>query len=395
MKIKNITINAVGGIAAISLPFNDKMNIICGPNGIGKTTILESIAHLFTTGQSTILKRNVKFEASKIEATAEINDQELNTKMEFDGFSPEKINSFHSNWHPYSDKLLVLKTNRTFDYHSLQSVSKDIKKEGHIIWESSRSGLILTEVKNWFVNRYLYSAHPEALTTEQLANFELAKSAFSLLNKDFSFSKVEASSNEIMTHSPSGEIYYEYLSSGFKSILSIIFGIIKEIEYRFVEPRIEASNFDGIIIIDELELHLHPEWQEQISRILLEIFPKVQFITTTHSPHIIQFAEPNQVIALGLSEGDVVRRQLIDKEYGFQGWTIEEILTDVMDMQDTRTRTFKTIMADFESAIEKEDYQSANTINDQLDAMLHPQNILRKLIKFQLLSIKNIADDKT
>ena len=56
------------------------------------------------------------------------------------------------------------------------------------------------------------------------------------------------------------------------------------------------KEFDGIIVIDELELHLHPEWQTKIYFALQEIFPNVQFIITTHSPHIVQSAKGNKLL---------------------------------------------------------------------------------------------------
>jgi predicted ATP-binding protein involved in virulence len=147
--------------------------------------------------------------------------------------------------------------------------------------------------------------------------------------------------------------------------------------------------FDGIIIIDELELHLHPEWQEKVADILRKAFPSAQFICTTHSPHIIQFAEANQIIALQL-DGDSVRvRELPETEFGFQGWTIEEILTDVMGMEDTRTSIFNSYIESFGREIDDENYQEANKIFQQLNLMLHPRSELRKVLKFQLSAIKD------
>ena len=48
MKIKSIEINNIGGIENIQIDFDDHMNFICGPNGIGKTTLLECVAHSFS-----------------------------------------------------------------------------------------------------------------------------------------------------------------------------------------------------------------------------------------------------------------------------------------------------------------------------------------------------------
>jgi predicted ATP-binding protein involved in virulence len=387
MRIDKLKIEGVGGIKSLHLSFNDRMNLLCGPNGIGKTTVLESIAHIFSNGDTNILKRNVASEISKISAQIDIDGIVENKEIQFDTFIPEtatRVTGFHLR----TSGLISLKTTRTFQYQSLQSVSKDINKENHILWNDAINGINLTDIKNWFVNRYLYSPHDGALTAEQLKNFELAKKCFALLNNDFSFSKVNASSNEIMINTPSGEIYYEYLSSGFKSIISILFGIIKEIEFRFKDPKINAEDFQGIILIDEIELHLHPEWQEKIVDILLNVFPKAQFFASTHSPHVIQTAKPNQIIALGFDNNTVVQRELPNTEFGFQGWTIEEVLTDVMGMNNLRTEIFKILITQFDKSIEEENTQRAEEIFNQLDNLLHPENTLRKLLKFQLAGIR-------
>lgn len=191
-----------------------------------------------------------------------------------------------------------------------------------------------------------------------------------------------------MINTPSGEIYYEYLSSGFKSIISILFGIIKEIEFRFKDPKINAKDFKGIILIDEIELHLHPEWQEKVINVLLTAFPYAQFFTTTHSPHVIQTAKPNQIITLGAEDKNVVQRQLPDTSFGFQGWTVEEILTDVMGMSNLRTEIFDRLIQDFQNAIDNENYEVANKLFKKINLLLHPQNQLRKLLKFQLAAIR-------
>ncbi|WP_170936180.1 AAA family ATPase, partial [Escherichia coli] len=82
-------------------------------------------------------------------------------------------------------------------------------------------------------------------------------------------------------NTPNGEIWYEYLSSGFKSCMAIIIGIIKEIELRFIKEDIYAADFDGVIIIDEIEMHLHPDWQARITEVMTTMFPQTQFIVTT------------------------------------------------------------------------------------------------------------------
>ncbi len=387
MKLNKIKIEGVGGIKAIELSLNERMNLLCGPNGVGKTTILECIAHLFSHGKTDILKRNVASEKGEIIAEIDCVEGIENKEIQFEAFTPEERTLILGSSNN-SNLLISLKTTRTFQYQSLESVTKDSKKESYVLWDETKNGINLTDIKNWFVNRYLYSSHEGALSPEQIKNFELAKRCFSFLNNNVTFSKVNASSNDIMINTPSGEIYYEYLSSGFKSIISILFGIIKEIEFRFKDPQITAEYFPGIILIDEIELHLHPEWQEKIVDILLNVFPNAQFYASTHSPHVIQTAKPNQIIALGFEDSDVVQRKLPDTDFGFQGWTIEEILTDVMGMSDLRTDIFKELLFKFDAAIEEENSEKAESIYSQIDSLLHPENTLRKLLKFQLAGLR-------
>ncbi len=58
MYVKSINIENIAGITKLDLDFNTQMNIVCGENGIGKTTILECIAHTFSFQTTNVIKRN-------------------------------------------------------------------------------------------------------------------------------------------------------------------------------------------------------------------------------------------------------------------------------------------------------------------------------------------------
>jgi len=142
-----------------------------------------------------------------------------------------------------------------------------------------------------------------------------------------------------------------------------------------------------IILIDELELHLPPEWQAKIAKILVQVFPQTQFITTTHSPHILQGANPDEIIALASEDSKIYRRTLDGGEYGYQGWTVEEILVDVMGMSSTRTEGYYQELNRFEIAIDNDDSAAAEAAYVELDNLLHPNNHMRKLLKLELASV--------
>lgn len=388
MHLTKIDIQNVASIDSLQIPFNNQMNIICGPNGIGKTTILECIAQSFSGQFVSTLKRRADSSEGEVSAWIDVTGSVVTTKFKVTQFLPPRSNSYTQPVEDHAKHLLSLKVARTFNYQALNAVAKDTAKNATTISDENISGLNISEVKNWFVNRHLYSAHLGSLTEAQLHNIRLTKSFFGILNSDYEFSRVDASSNEIMINTPSGEILYEYLSSGFKSCLSILFGIVKELEFRFKEQGVKADDFSGVILIDEIELHLHPDWQTKIAKILTTAFPKSQFIVSTHSPHVIQAAQLHEVIALQLDNGHAFKRSIPDTQHGFQGWTVEEVLRDVMGMEDTRTPIYHETLRKFEEAIDDENYDEAHSAYYQLDDLLHPENHLRKLLAFQLGALK-------
>ena len=106
----------------------------------------------------------------------------------------------------------------------------------------------------------------------------------------------------------------------------------------------------------------------------------------------MQNAKANEIVALELNNGIVERRRSIDGGYGFQGWTVEEILIDVMGMSDTRTEAYKKTLFEFEEAIEADNSQAAHIAFEKLDKLLHPNNHLRKLLRLDLASIAGASE---
>lgn len=387
MKIKEIELKNIGCIRHLHLDFNENMNILCGPNGVGKTTIIESVASMFIYGHPTV-KRNVAGDIgylyAKIEVDGHIKDKTIEIKK-FNPLESENTSSFSD----LTSKIISIKINRNFGYSKLAAIPSDQSREQPTLWNETISGVTFDGVKGWFVNRYLYSAREGTLSEEQISNYHLAERCFSIINSQYRFSRVMGATNDIMVNTPHGEIYFEYLSSGFKSIIYLLFSTIKEIEFRFKEQSLKAEDFDGIILIDEIEIHLHPEWQERIIHILKKTFPCAQFILTTHSPHVIQTAEPNQVMALQLDENNNVslRTDLQTSKYGFKGWTVEEILYDVMGMHTMRSEMYHNLIEKFGKAIDNENEEEAKSIYVELEQLLHPRNSQRKLLSFQLAKI--------
>lgn len=106
-----------------------------------------------------------------------------------------------------------------------------------------------------------------------------------------------------VTNTENGIELFGNLSDGQRSILSLIGDIASRA--MVLNPHLgenAVKQTPGVVLVDELDLHLHPEWQRRIIEDLKLVFPSIQFIATTHSPFLIQSLSPGELINLHKQE---------------------------------------------------------------------------------------------
>jgi hypothetical protein len=95
----------------------------------------------------------------------------------------------------------------------------------------------------------------------------------------------------------------------------------------------------GVVLIDEIDAHLHPSWQREIGFWLKRHFPKIQFLVTSHSPIILQAADPNGLFVLPEPGSEEEPRALSDEEYReiIASTTDTALLSEAFGLQNTRS----------------------------------------------------------
>ncbi len=97
-----------------------------------------------------------------------------------------------------------------------------------------------------------------------------------------------------------------WLSQGYQSTIAWIADLIGQM-YLDIGEAIPLEDMEGMVLIDELDLHLHPTWQVRLIPVLKRVFPRMQFIVTTHSPMLLPALERHEIVMLRLDQnGDVV-----------------------------------------------------------------------------------------
>lgn len=147
------------------------------------------------------------------------------------------------------------------------------------------------------------------------------------------------------------------LSDGYRNVIKIILDIGARM--CILNPYLQGSALEktpGVVVIDELDLSLHPTWQRRIIGILKTLFPKIQFICATHSPFIIQSLEAGELF--NLSEGD------LKPEAEYSGESIEDIAEDIMGVEMPQYSEKKIRM-----------YDAARSYLTALEACQSPEDI--------------------
>lgn len=390
MKINSLIIDGIGGIKHLDLHFKDGLNVICGANGIGKSTILNTISDAFNRGWPSRLKRNALCTEGTyfINIDTFINNkcQQKEIKVSINSFQAIEMDTPHRFTEPEEvENFLFFGIERNINYFALDSIHRDPHRDLGTIGNMATTGVKANDIKDWFINRYLFKDKSGSLEQQQINNYNIAETTFSVLDNTIKFKTVKADTLDIILSTSNGDIYFEYLSSGYKSCIYIIMGIIKEIEYRNNAHPIDINDFNGVVLIDEIDLHLHPIWQAGLVKALKKIFPHVQFILTTHSPSVLQSLEKDEIIALGYDENNnTYIKELNLGKYGLQGWTLEEILQDVMDMPSTSSQLYLDTMKKFDTAMDNEDKEEILKQYRLLNEMLHPNSRLRRLLSIQV-----------
>ncbi|MCB9846767.1 MAG: AAA family ATPase [Phycisphaeraceae bacterium] len=118
---------------------------------------------------------------------------------------------------------------------------------------------------------------------------------------------------------------FDQLSAGYKNMLGIILDLVSRVTRLNAHLGVDAARrTPGVVLIDEIDQHLHPRWQRQVLSDLRELFPAVQFIVTTHAPQVLVGARAGEVRVLRRDEDGQIRAEPVDVPPGLRA---DEVLT--------------------------------------------------------------------
>lgn len=128
---------------------------------------------------------------------------------------------------------------------------------------------------------------------------------------------------QVQAKTPYGWVPLQNLSLGYRTLLTWMVDLAARLFERYPNSKNPLAE-PAIVLVDEIDLHLHPQWQRTLIQFLTDTFPNTQFIATAHSPLVVQSATDANIVLLR-REGDHV---VIDNDIEtIKGWRIDQVLT--------------------------------------------------------------------
>ena len=414
MKIKSIQIENFHGFKKFSASFHDRLTVIVGANGAGKSSLLDAIsvaAGTFLTGfdgvsGSGISKHdamNVCYDMGsvvdlqpqfpvRIQTTGIVDGRDVLWSRELnssDGrttiVNAKPILSIAEAYQTRlraGDKTLILPvisyygTGRLWAQKKEKNAASPIGSFSRLVGYTDCLAAESNEklMLKWFEKMTIQEAQNQTTSPE----FSAVKQAVSKCYQSITgYSDVSAQYN-LDTHgidilfSEADGTRKRYpmndLSDGYKNTISMI----ADIAYRMavLNPQLLGKTLEktpGVIMIDEVDLHLHPIWQQRILGDLCKLFPSVQFIVSTHAPSVISSVRKENLLILSdMEQGD----QPTEETYGSD---VNSILTSVMDASE-RPLEIKKSFSVFYDAVSEGQLQEAERILDEIEQKIGPND---------------------
>jgi len=168
------------------------------------------------------------------------------------------------------------------------------------------------------------------------------------------------------------------LSDGERGALALVLDLTRRLVQANPGMRNPIVESEAVVLIDELELHLHPKWQRQIVHNLTATFPRCQFIVTTHSPQVVGEARHERIQILAGSEVWL-------PEYSL-GVDSSRVLDEIMDAE-SRTEHVKQLLSKLAQKIDRKEYDQASKLEIQLSKILGPNDpeVIRTKVLLEFL----------
>jgi len=359
-KITRLVLRNIGPFDEAEFDFHKPWTVILGNNGSGKSTVLRALA-LGLSGRDVDARRAARslLRRGELSGTIEVTVDSGATETTYEtqlAVEAERIVV------KASTAPLQAGTLAAFGFPAIRGVPPaegfDPTAEESYTYPRVADVLPLirgglddrsTNLRRWIFISYVRS-QDETLPAAARLRYRSAIDAFfklvDAMTPGFAvrFSRCDTETYEILLDTSDGEIPLDYISQGMSSTIGWAGILIQRLSEIYPE-RSDPENGPALLLIDEVDSHLHPEWQMNFVPTLKALLPNVQVIATTHSPLMVGNLGEHEVIRVSRQEGGLTVEHLAQS---FTGYRADQILTDApFEMESTRAKSWEAFRDEY------------------------------------------------
>jgi energy-coupling factor transporter ATP-binding protein EcfA2 len=319
-RLVTVKLENIGPFKTLSLDLDQSWNVLLGNNGSGKSTVLRAIALVLCGDDSrALVEGNRLLRTGSTSGSVElmVGRDVYRTELSRDKSGNVLVN--------VGTRVSPLKTGRwvALAFPPLRGISLGNPKgptadgspspvvEDVLPILAGQTDARLSSLKQWLVNLDVGSTTGDGVSIEEAAkNSRLRDHFFEVFNAfvpgaNVKFARVDRKSWQVSVTTNGVEVGIDQVSQGTSSMLGWVGALLQRM-YEIHGAGKDIKRQPAVVLIDEIDAHLHPDWQQRIVGALKEQFPNVQFIATTHSPLIVGELQPTQVYRVRWESGEVV-----------------------------------------------------------------------------------------
>lgn len=372
-------------------------NVFLGNNNSGKTNLLKAIAVLRSVEFA--FPDREKDNKKKRLGPAFLQDKTiLSSILLSEGQLSCQVTNYNRNWGSISNGIAVAEILEMENfiiygygvsrYPSSKGLNDSSSDDCDTLFSREAS---LINLKDWLLNLDYSSKNGQTEAGKRLTKIKeiLTSDVFPEI-EDFRCQSSEELQNYVEFLVKGVWCKYEDLGFGYQSMMSWMIDFCKRMFERYPKSENPLAE-SAIVLVDEIDLHLHPQWQRTVIPYLSKTFHNTQFIVTTHSPMVLQSAEDINLFVLKHNEEGMVSVEHSDI-HDFRGWTVEEILRETMGLHDdVHSDEYQRLISEFNTSLDNNDKEKMQKAYDEIIPLLHPNNPLKRILEIQRNQF--LADD--
>lgn len=369
MRISTLRLRNFRKFEDYTFQFHPRFTVLIGDNASGKSSILDALSVMLGSyllrfqvgpfGRSGIKKEEARLKIFEIHDQV-TQEQQIPSFLEVEGFLHEVPVEWRRTLGDRGREaryliqlgerdlelvrggkditlpiLLYYGTSRLWDIHRKVPIGKpESRTVGYRNCLDPKSDHYLFE--KWFKQLELSALQKK----KEIGVLEAVRSAVKVCIPGAKHFYYDVASDALMIElEKEGYCLFNNLSDGYRNMLAMVADIVHRAAR--LNPHLGVNvvtESSGVVLIDEIDLHLHPKWQRRVVGNLQKAFPKIQFIVTTHSPFILQSLDPGEVIDLDKVGGEPIVSPKEDiaepsPEGEYSNKSIEDIVEDIMGIE--------------------------------------------------------------